>query len=475
MSSSRLRIAGLSALLLLVGAIEASFPNSKLRFAWREATAPVRASWHTTATPSAPTILFVVLDTVRADHLSACGYERDTSPYLTSLAASGAALSCRAYAPGSWTLPSHASYFTGLEVTEHGAEFSPGGVEISKGNLTVRGLSEEPPTLSEQLAARGYSTHAVSANPVVSRYTGLDRGFDDARFAPQFGDWHGRAVMPALRDSLDAAPTDGTPLFLFVNLADAHEPFDAVGLGAPEWVPARPSLGFEDEPDGQWARFQLGKMDEAEKRAFLAHLVDVYDHGVWQADQSLARILAELEARGWLAAGYRLVVTSDHGEMLGEHDLIDHSVYLWEQTARVPLLVLDTERPDLTLDEPMSALEAYDLVLDGKRHPRPIRATGQPNLTRAARYQGLYDTTSAAVWHDTEKEHWRDGDTLGFDVVADPEELHGTAIEPSELLAEAVEANAALGQRAGTDRDAEAAELLEAMGYLSPKKKEAPK
>src|SRR5438093_3811689 len=71
-----------------------------------------------------PTIVFVVLDTVRADHTSLCGYGRPTTPTLQRLAKQGASYTCDAYAPGDWTLPTHASFFTGVDVVEHGAHFT---------------------------------------------------------------------------------------------------------------------------------------------------------------------------------------------------------------------------------------------------------------------------------------------------------------------------------------------------------------
>ena len=74
-----------------------------------------------------PNIVMIVLDTIRSDHLSICGYERPTTPVLEDLVRQAQAATCDAYAPGTWTLPSHASFFTGLSVPDHGAHFGPDG------------------------------------------------------------------------------------------------------------------------------------------------------------------------------------------------------------------------------------------------------------------------------------------------------------------------------------------------------------
>src|SRR5512138_3439180 len=88
------------------------------------AAAATIARKHLPRRPARPNVVFVVLDTVRADHASLCGYERPTTPNLEQLAKLGATFSCDAYAPGSWTLPSHASFFTGVDVATHRVDFT---------------------------------------------------------------------------------------------------------------------------------------------------------------------------------------------------------------------------------------------------------------------------------------------------------------------------------------------------------------
>jgi len=119
------------------------------------------------ASASAPTIVLAVLDTVRADHTSLCGYARQTTPYLEQLAKRGAVHTCRAYSPGDWSLPSHASYYTGVSVARHGAHYAR-GEEDDKAkrvrSLYVYPLRGDIPTLAEQMQERGYQTVLVSDN-----------------------------------------------------------------------------------------------------------------------------------------------------------------------------------------------------------------------------------------------------------------------------------------------------------------------
>ena len=124
------------------------------------------------ATPKAPTVVLAVLDTVRADHTSLCGYPRKTTPYLESLKERGAVHSCRAYTPGDWSLPTHASYFTGVSVARHGAHYAYDAKD-EKGerirSLYVYPLRDEVRTLAEEMRDRGYQTVLVSDNGLLAR------------------------------------------------------------------------------------------------------------------------------------------------------------------------------------------------------------------------------------------------------------------------------------------------------------------
>ncbi|MCB9744508.1 MAG: sulfatase-like hydrolase/transferase [Alphaproteobacteria bacterium] len=366
-------------------------------------------------------MLFVVLDTVRSDHLSACGYGRPTSPTLETLVKMGATLSCEATTPGTWTVPSHASYFTGLDVASHGAHYVADSALTFGDGIGLSPLRPEPETLAEAFAARGYQTASLSGNPLIRQETGLARGFQHVRHGDKFGDLagerHTAALVSLLREDLD--PTK--PLFLFLNIADAHQPWEGVPADA-GWLPAR--APFSMTPAfGDMPRFLRGELAPEEEAVFLEHLVDAYDWGVFRADRTLGAALGALRAHGWLDAETRIVLTSDHGEFLGEHGLLDHGRYVWQEDVQVPLLLLGPGLP-AALPAPLSAMDAHALVLEGALEtPSPVRVAAWPDGSWMKHLDGeLGSHTTAALVLGTEKLVWTDGALQRFDLRADPGE-----------------------------------------------------
>ncbi len=356
----------------------------------REAAGPTEARGNLT--------VFVILDTVRADHLSACGYTRPTTPVLDQLVSDGASMSCTAVAPGSWTLPSHASFFTGLEVVEHGAhalahqpeENTPEG-ERKLG--PARALPTDLPTLAELRPAV-----LVSANPVLGPSSGLDRGFRSTTLATRFATHYGSKLVNAVDTALRDEVRDGD--LLVINIADAHQPWKGVpdGVG---WVGPQDALSYSPkDPSSLWRRVHLG----AEEPAALSRIVDLYDYALWKADRSLGQIIDAVATRGFTMD--RLVVTSDHGEHLGEHQLLGHGHYLNDENQIVPLLVKDhvaTEQPVLP-EGFISATLAHDLVRGLPLEDRPVRAAAWPHAKKRLWFDnGLFDHTSARSW---EPEAW---------------------------------------------------------------------
>ncbi len=462
---SRARMA-LAALLWCGLALTVATLGDRLPAGWLAGTTgrePALPAAHTTG----PTVLFVVLDNVRADRTSLCGHDRPTTPVLEGLRDAGASYTCAAYAPASWTFPSHASYFTGLELPDHGADVSPAGTVEWPWGLAFDPLAADVPTLAEQMAARGYQTAAVSANPVVSAPTGLTRGFGTVRSATTFGELGGaalvRTVGEVLREGVDPA---GGPLFLFVNIADAHEPWDAIPaeLG---WAPPRPRLSFDPRrEDDDRRRYMRGEMSAEEAARLRAHVADVYDYGVHRADHTLGLLLEALEDAGWLGPGHRLVVTSDHGELLGDHGLVGHEgSYLHEGLSRVPLLVTGGPR----LDGVVSAIAAHDLVAGEAPRPRPVRAGAfaYPNWPT---WFGIGRLPGAAAWTDAEKLLWADGRYVRYDLRADPEAERPLPVaddDPAlaELRPFAERVEAAM-TRPGRGQDAKGTDLLRSLGYV---------
>ncbi len=387
-------------------------------------------------TASREAVVLIVLDTVRSSELSLCGYERPTSPHLQRLAAhQGASFSCRAMAPGSWTLPTHASWFTGLMPPLHGAEVAAKGVTFEWGGVASP-MSKEPRTLAEDFAGRGFDTMVVSANPVLTDASGLARGFRLKRVSPNFMTFRHDGVVRALAGALEEV--QGDRLFAVINIADAHLPLGPIPEDHP-WLPARPRLHtpLEDESNVD-TRYLRGQLDEAEVAALQGWYRDVYDFGTAQADHTLGRVLGLLTQTGWLADDYRVVITSDHGEYLAERGLLGHGSYLFEENNRVPLVVVRSGGRPLDLPELVSGLQVHTLLREGALSPEagvPL-AVGLPSTTKAkvARgYRSVYDLTHVAAWDGDDKVVLHGEDLVIYDLASDPGELAPKPLEDHPL------------------------------------------
>jgi arylsulfatase A-like enzyme len=324
--------------------------------------------------PSAPpNIVLVVLDTVRADRLSCYGYHRPTSPRIDGLCARGIRFD-RASSTSTWTLPAHASIFTGLYPVEHGA---------TQENTN---LGTGPATLAEILSDHGYATLGISANPIVSREAGMARGFD--RFEETWREARrGRESGGDAHPNLDAAAklleTVPEPFFLFVNFIEAHAPYTPpeplrssfLSDGAtPELLQAAAAVStpsFYLEPDAV--------TDET-----FAVLSDLYDGEIAHIDGLVGRLVEMLEASGQLERTV-LVITSDHGENLGEHRHYRHVFSLYGTTVRVPLIIVlpDGEGAGQVRGEPVSLVDLFATLLARAGVESPS-ATGRDLLAEDA-------------------------------------------------------------------------------------------
>jgi hypothetical protein len=413
-------------------------------------------------------VALIVLDTVRADHLSLCGYPRPTSPVLDELARERASWSCDAYTPETWTLPSHASFFTGVPVPEHGANYSAEGEQLLWG-ARVLPLDERLPTLAELMGRAGYRSVAISGNPVISDETGLTRGFDVALRARRFGELYGDRLIRLVDETLAQEPADA-PLFLFVNIADAHHPWPGIP-GDVDWLPARAGLGYAIKAaDSPWRRYMAGELDREQADALIAHHTDLYDWGIRRADATLGAVLALLEQQGRLRGGHRIVITSDHGEFLGQHGLTGHCCYPYEAVTRVPFLLLSSAGP-LELPRPLAALHAHHLLRDGRLPDAGgiVSSVGYPSANLARHVGRFGRELSVALWQGREKLLWVDGRVSRYALERDPHELEplDASGHPLSARLEALAQSVRLAAAPSAEPDAdEALRHLEALGYV---------
>ena len=283
-----------------------------------------------------PNVLLVVIDTGRADRFTFNGYARQTSPEIAILASEGAVYE-QALTPAPWTLPAHASLFSGRFPSSHGAD---------SGHLMLDGRYR---TLAEAFKDAGYRTVAYAANPWVGRQYGLDRGFNGyeelwkgtpageadagaARVNARVERWlEWRRNTPAAREQ---------PFFMFINYLEPHLPYDP-----PE--PERSRLlspGADPRTVERLRRFKhpdeirfvlgLGGLEPGD----LAVLSDLYDGEIAYVDRRVGELARFLKAQG-LLDGTVIVITSDHGEAIGDHGFLDHKMNVYEELLRIPLVV----------------------------------------------------------------------------------------------------------------------------------------
>jgi arylsulfatase A-like enzyme len=350
-----------------------------------------------------PNILLVVLDTVRADRLSAYGYQRPTTPNLERLAKRGIRFDlARATAP--WTLPSHASMFTGHWPHELVQEW-------------MTPLQGNQPMLAEYLGARGYATAGFVANVTYcSQNSGLARGFthyDDYvldKLAPLrtaglveqttmmisevinvfdivplhplrnlVNRWFvinqrrdAASIKRAYLEWLAARRQLHRPFFVFLNLLDAHYP-----CTLPQGEPHR-FVKYSATSDEHRAVYEVWQViDKTKVPRFCITLArDSYDDCIGYIDEQLGLLFDELVRRGVLDQTL-IIVTSDHGEGLGEHNLFDHGESLYRTEIRVPLVIVPPSglSPGAVVDETVSLRDLpatiVDLVGQGKGSPFP--------------------------------------------------------------------------------------------------------
>lgn len=339
-----------------------------------------------TASANAANVLLIILDTVRASSLSLYGYGRATTPHLDAFARGGTVFET-AIATAPWTLPSHASIFTGHYPAWLNTDFQ-------------RNLDETYPTLAELLRARGYYTFGVAANlSYTSWESGLDRGFTEYHDYPvnveqilrsslygatTFADGLLRArrradVMRVLRKAqfidppkhdhyqvpasevadryLEFLRTRDTtrPYFAFLNFFDAHSPYE----------PAERLRQHFGKPTGPR---------------------DLYDAEIFGIDEQLGRIFAVLDRSGALRNTI-VVVASDHGEHFGERGLRRHANSVYTALVHVPLVIrFDGRVPEgQRISLPVSLRDLGRTMLD---------LTG----ASAVRFPG---TSLASAWSET--------------------------------------------------------------------------
>lgn len=382
-----------------------------------------------------PNVILVLVDTLRADHMSLYGYERDTTPRLDRLARRGAVFE-QARSQAACTFPSANVILTSTPALAFlgRTEEDPGG---------VMGIPPEIPTIAQVFQEAGYRTAAISASPIVRKSPGkfnpgggFGAGFDafDESCTWKKGD--------CVLDLADAWLTGGEgPYFLYLHLMEPHGPYQPESKhfagryqGEHGWIEEgnpRPIIArvHSDGEDVQWTEGDL------------QHLRDLYDDEIRSLD---ARLVPFLERR--LEDDQTVVgLLSDHGESFLEKESMGHCRSVWDSEVRIPILFLGPEVPAARIPLPVEAMDLASTLVDlaGLERPRTFRGRSLLPLFRRPDAEAETSAMSqAGRWRSltlgrTKLVERREGNGPGrslqlFDVVEDPAELRDLSSEEPE-------------------------------------------
>ncbi|MBK7876122.1 MAG: sulfatase [Planctomycetes bacterium] len=444
-----------------------------------------------------PNVVIVVLDTARPDKLSVYGDPRPTSPFLDEFALQATAYE-RAYASSGWTLPAHATLFTGtLPSVHHATQTNPK-------------LAPDVATLAEELSKAGYATGGFSNNPWVAEHTGLARGFQ--RFVDKWekrdranDDPGAHPTVQSVRAWLDETKQEAQPFFLFVNLIEPHMPYlPPLSAAAPFFPNAEAAASaanrfFEKgKPFGVTARHYQG--DAPLSKEEWAELEALYAGELRYTDTIVRAIVSAVDTR---VKGEDTLVflVSDHGESFGDHGHISHNFHLYDSNVRVALLARgpgiasgarETKLAQLAdvfatamaaagrapsahcvgadLRKPLSGARVLYAALDQPvislgALPEPVRASGK--LTR---YERELEAVIGPRWKLI---RGSDGSEELYDLLADPQEERplpasddtSAFVGSARGVIEAVRASGSTSGRSGVTDDPRVRESLKSLGY----------
>jgi arylsulfatase A-like enzyme len=328
-------------------------------------TAPSHAAQDT---PRKRSVLFYLVDTCRADHLSPYGAERDSTPFLKEIAAKGVVFEqCRSQAP--WTKPSMASLLTSRY---------PGNLGIY---MLFQSLDDSYITLPEALAGAGYFAAGFAANPIMGAFSNYDQGFDHfvESTAINKGNPINFASGSAAKLNAKIGPwlkqDESWPLFLYVHSVDPHEEYEAAPEYLAEFADPRDTERYRDE----WQRllksrppvpglhltpdnFERTKIDSD---WFIEQGKKLYDADLLANDTEIKRLWSMLQEEGW-GEDVVLVLMSDHGEEFFEHGGTSHGYSLYDELVHVPLIIYAPGLlPEgLRISNPVRSLDVYPTLCD---------------------------------------------------------------------------------------------------------------
>ncbi|MEK7448766.1 MAG: sulfatase-like hydrolase/transferase [Planctomycetota bacterium] len=344
-------------------------------------------------------VIWIVIGSLRADHLQCYGYNRKTTPNIDALAKEGIIFT-QAIGQSYWTLPSHTSMLTSQYPSTHG--------------VWERGqsLQDKALTLPEILKMYGYETTAFTGGLDLNSINNLNQGFDSyydkkslarsADLVPLVVDWlDARRKTPDTRPKTqDAGRTTPSPFFLYLHTYDGHSPYDAVSepdhhmfdenyRGIFDRVP----LSYDLLKNIKNSELSLKDKNHKLNADDFNHVVAHYDSSIFYADQQMGILVAKLKESG-LFENSLIILTADHGEELGDHGSFDRfgAQNLYDEVIHVPLIIKLpnnlTSRiphspfsiPHSPIDTPVQLIDIMPTTLDLLKIPLNQESQGQSLL-----------------------------------------------------------------------------------------------
>jgi arylsulfatase A-like enzyme len=380
-----------------------------------------------------PSIILIIIDTLRADHLGCYGYDlRDTSPSIDSLASAGRLWEqCRSQAP--WTLPATTSILSGLTERSHGTTMQGGHPSR---------VHPELPYLPQVMQDAGYNTMGVFNVFLLGTDFGFERGFDTFSCHSD-GNGRARSSVEELLSWLheDASSNPETPFFAVLHLYDPHMPY----------APPPPfDTRFLPEGDTCTVYSWFGFCAQGVSADTLDHLVALYDGEIAWVDSQLSRLFSFVRKTG-IAERTVIILTADHGEEFLEHNGIGHGHTFYEELIHVPLVVSGPgfesggrdHSPVCQIDiaptiYSLAGVEIPEIVegtslLEGSICPARPQPSSGVNLTRSeGSVVPLAAVTSGAIKSILVDSG--DGlETIAYDLAADPQELDEMAADSASI------------------------------------------
>jgi arylsulfatase A-like enzyme len=376
-----------------------------------------------------PNVLLISLDTLRADHLSSYGYERETTPFMDEQAAAGVRFHW-AFVNTLATTNSHTTILSSQYQESHGV--MRGGQKSTKDNR----LPEELALVQESFQRFGYRTLGVTDGGNFAERHGFGRGFDEFEGKEVRGAQDG---SKAFLDMLDRNLPSNQPLFLLFHTYEIHAPYDP-----PAPFDTQFSTGAESEfvPTGRNLRRVRDTASQDLTPTDLEHIVSLYDGGIRFTDSVLEDMFERLEERGFFDDDYLVVITADHGEEFGDHGGVLHRGLLYDELIRVPLIIKGSRLPGGEVrDDIISSIDIAPTLLAYAGVPIPESMQGRDLFSERRRppHGEIIFAQLRSTRYALRTKEWKFIESEGielYNLTTDPGETINVALDHLDRVAE---------------------------------------